>query len=66
MTKQHINEAVLADFTQQQLGFELPIEGLQALTKAQASVIIDALLKSASPAASRSSTMPEDDPWRTA
>jgi hypothetical protein len=66
MTKQHINEAVLADFTQQQLGFELPIEGLQALTKAQASVIIDALLKSASPAASRSTTMPEDDPWRTA
>jgi hypothetical protein len=67
MTKQHINEAVLADFTQQQLGFELPSEGLQALTKAQASVIIDALLKQHTPAlATRSSTMPEDDPWVTA
>jgi hypothetical protein len=66
MTKQHINEAVLADYCSQSLGFELPSEGLQALTKAQASVIIDALLKSASPLASRSTTMPEDDPWRTA
>jgi hypothetical protein len=65
MSKQHINEAVLADFTQQQLGFELPVEGLGSLTKAQASVIIDALLKSASPSATRASTMPEDDPWQT-
>ena len=66
MSKQHINEAVLADFCQQQLGFELPVEGLGALTKAQASVIIDALLKAGAPPAQRSSGPIEDDPWVTA
>ena len=65
MNKQHINEAILADFTAQQLGFELPLEGLTALTKAQASVIIDALLKTATPLATRSNTPVEDDPWVT-
>jgi hypothetical protein len=65
MSKQHINEAVLADFCMQQLGFELPVEGLGALTKAQASVIIDALLKSAAGPATRSSAPVEDDPWVT-
>jgi hypothetical protein len=65
MSKQHINEAVLADYCSQSLGFELPVEGLGALSKAQASVIIDALLKSATPPASRSSGPVEDDPWVT-
>ena len=66
MSKQHINEAVLADYCAQQLGFELPAEGLAALTKAQASVIIDALLKAGTPPATRSSGPVEDDPWVTA
>jgi hypothetical protein len=66
MNKQHINEAVLADYCSQSLGFELPVEGLGALTKAQASVIIDALLKQAPAPVSRSSTPVEEDPWRTA
>ena len=66
MTKQQINEAVLADYCSQQLGFELPTEGLPALTKAQASVIIDALLKTATTPARRVSAPVEDDPWVTA
>ena len=66
MTKQHINEAVLADYCAQQLGFELPTEGLPALTKAQASVIIEALLKTATTAATRVTAPVEDDPWVTA
>ena len=66
MSKQHINEAILADFTTQHLGFELPTDGLDALTKAQASAIIDALLKTATPAATRSRVPVEDDPWVTA
>ena len=66
MIKQHVSEALLADFTQQQLGFELPVEGLEALTKAQCSVVIDAMLKTpASAPLTRSSGPVEDDPWRT-
>lgn len=66
MIKQHVSEALLADFTQQQLGFELPVEGLEALTKAQCSVVIDAMLKTpASAPVTRSSGPVEDDPWRT-
>ena len=77
MSKQNITEVVLADYCAQQLGFELPVDGLPALSKAQASVIIDALLKQPSqparPAAPveddpwiRSSGPVEDDPWVTA
>ena len=73
MSKQSITEVVLADFCAQQLGFELPTDGLPALSKAQASVIIDALLKQpARPAAPveddpwiRSTAPVEDDPWVT-
>ena len=65
MSKQHINEAMLADYCTQQLGFELPVEGLGALSKAQASVIIDALLKSTAAPATWSSVPVEDDPWVT-
>jgi hypothetical protein len=65
MSKQHINEAMLADYCEQQLGFELPVEGLGALSKAQASVIIDALLKSTAAPATWSSVPVEDDPWVT-
>jgi hypothetical protein len=64
MIKQHVSEALLADFTQQQLGFELPVEGLEALTKAQCSVVIDAMLKTPASAPVTRSTAPvEDDPW---
>ena len=65
MAKQQINEAVLADFTAQQLGFELPADGLTALTKAQASVIIDALLKLKTPDITRARGPVDDDPWVT-
>ena len=72
MSKQNITEVVLADYCAH-LGFELPVDGLPALSKAQASVIIDALLKQpARPAAPveddpwiRSSGPVEDDPWVT-
>lgn len=66
MSKQHINEAVLADYCSQQLGFELPTDGLGSLTKAQASVIIEALLKTATAPATRVTALVEDDPWVTA
>ena len=76
MGKQNISEVVLADFCAQQLGFELSGDGLPALSKAQASVIIDALLKQsrqpARPAPPvdndewlRSTAPLEDDPWVT-
>ena len=66
MSKQHISEALLADYCTQQLGFELPRDGLQALSKAQCSVIIDALMKTAPSApVVRSSGPVEDDPWAT-
>ena len=62
MSKQNISEVVLADYCAQQLGFELPVDGLPALSKAQASVIIDALLKQPSQPA-RPAAPVEDDPW---
>lgn len=67
MSKMHVSEALLADFAQQQLGFELPVDGLQHLSKAQASALIDALLKQAPAQApvTRSTTPVEDDPWVT-
>jgi hypothetical protein len=65
MAKQQISEAVLADFTAQQLGFELPVDGLTSLTKAQASVIIDALLKLKTPDITRARGPVDDDPWVT-
>ncbi len=64
MQKQHINEALLADFCEEKLGFTLPVEGLGALTKAQASVIIEALIKGAQPEwVTRTSTKDPNDPW---
>jgi len=65
MAKQHITEVVLAEYCTQ-LGFDLPVDGLVALTKAQASVIIDALLNGAGGTVTRSSASPEDDPWVSA
>jgi hypothetical protein len=64
MSKQHINEVMLSDFTSERLGFELPVDGLDRLTKAQASVIIDALLKTEQPmTVTRTKAADPDDPW---
>jgi hypothetical protein len=70
MAKQNITEVMLADFCEEHLNFELPVDGLPALSKAAASVIIDALLKQTKqgPPPDNSSwqraTGPlEDDPW---
>lgn len=64
MAKQHINEALLADFCEERLGFTFPLDGLQALTKAQASVIIEGLLKVTEPmTVTRSKAMDPEDPW---
>lgn len=64
MSKQHINEALLADFCEERLGFTLPVDGLGALTKAQASVIIESLLKVTEPmTVTRSTAKDPDDPW---
>jgi hypothetical protein len=73
MSKQNITEAQLADFCALMLKFELPVDGLPALSKAQASVIIDGLLKQQTrPAApvqddgwERANGVVEDDPWQT-
>lgn len=64
MSKQHINEVMLSDFTSERLGFEVPVDGLDKLTKAQASVIIDALLKTEQPmTVTRTKAADPDDPW---
>ena len=64
MSKQHINEVMLSDYCSERLGFELPVDGLDKLTKAQASVIIDALLKTDQPmTVIRTRTKDPDDPW---
>ena len=47
MREQGITEYLLADFAQQDLGFELPKTGLDDLTKHQASKLIDGLTKQA-------------------
>lgn len=64
MGKQHISEALLADFCAETLGFELPREGLDKLSKAQASVIIEALLKTDQPSkVTRIQVADPEDPW---
>ena len=64
MSKQHINEVMLSDYCSERLGFELPVDGLDRLTKAQASVIIDALLKTEQPmTVTRKKAADPDDPW---
>jgi hypothetical protein len=64
MSKQHINEVMLSDYCSERLGFELPVDGLDRLTKAQASVIIDALLKTEQPmTVTRTKAADPDDPW---
>lgn len=60
MREQGVSEYVLADFVTQELGFELPKEGLDKLTKWQASKIIDALTKEV-PKVERGPLA--DDPW---
>lgn len=62
MQRAHMTEVILNDFTTQQLGIEIPAEGLNKLNKAQASHIINALTKQ-TPTVERSSTPDPDDPW---
>jgi hypothetical protein len=60
MREQGITEYLLADFAQQDLGFELPKTGLDDLTKHQASKLIDGLTKQA-PKIERGPVV--KDPW---
>lgn len=57
-----IDEVMLNDFTTETLSFEIPSMGLQYLTKAQASTLIDALTKTTENV-QRSQTPDPDDPW---
>jgi len=59
MREQNITEYLLVDFAQD-LGFELPQSGLEALTKQQASQLIDGLTKQA-PKVERGPLV--EDPW---
>ncbi len=60
MREQNVTEYLLADFAAQDLGFELPQAGLEALTKQQASQLIDGLTKQA-PKVERGPLV--EDPW---
>lgn len=60
MREQNVTEYLLADFAVQDLGFELPQAGLEALTKQQASQLIDGLTKQA-PKVERGPLV--EDPW---
>jgi|GEM_PF-2835921 len=65
ISRQHINEVMLNDFTTERLGFEIPADGIAKLTKAQASALIDALAKVTVQGPQRSNLPIEDDPWAT-
>ena len=57
-----IDEVMLNDFTTDALGFEVPQAGLEHLTKAQASTLIDALTKAVDKL-ERTHTPDPNDPW---
>lgn len=64
MKEAHMTEVQLHEFAMERLGFELPPAGVAALTKGQASAIIDAMTKTpASRPATRTSSPPPEDPW---
>lgn len=66
MAQQHVTEYMLADFAKTELGFELPVDGLDHLTKHQASALIDGLLKVQHIDAAKTTRLsgPDpDDPW---
>ena len=66
LMKEHsVNEQILADFTRERLGFELPVDGLSHLTKHQASTIIEAMTSGTS-GVTRTSERDEHDPWADA
>lgn len=62
MKRQGIDEVMLNDFATDQLGFQLPLDGLPYLTKAQASTLIDALTKLVG-TVERTTTPDPTDPW---
>lgn len=61
MKDQKVTEPVLSDFTRERLGFELPVDGLEHLTKQQASAIIEAMA-GAKPV-TRTTEPDQHDPW---
>lgn len=66
MQRAHVDEVILNDFTTDRLGWEMPIEGVTALTKDQASDLIDAMVKGAykpTRTIQRSADPVEADPW---
>jgi len=68
MRDQHVTEPTLNDFTLDRLGFELPTDGLEHLTKGQASAIIEAMIAvkgdEGKPITRTRPTSPDpDDPW---
>ena len=68
MRDQHVTEPTLNDFTLDRLGFELPTDGLEHLTKGQASAIIEAMIAvkgdDGKPITRTRPTSPDpDDPW---
>lgn len=66
MQRAHVDEVILNEFTTQRLGFEMPVEGITALTKQQAIELIDAMVKGAykpTRTIQRSADPVEADPW---
>lgn len=61
MREQGIAEHVLAEFAQSECGFDTPAEGLDHLTKWQASRLIDAVTKQVPKV---ETGPPADDPWQ--
>lgn len=69
MKAKAIDEVVLDTYANEHLGFEIPLDGLPALTKGQASALIDALTNGAFDQARRIERTPQpmtDDPWQEA
>lgn len=67
MQKAHVDEVILNEFTVERLGFEIPVEGITALTKQQAIELIDAMVKGAykpTHTIERTADPAEHDPWQ--
>lgn len=62
MKRLGIEEVLLNEFSTEVLGFEIPVDGLTKLDKAQASALIDGLTKKTEPV-DRSTEPDPDDPW---
>lgn len=66
MSQQGIGEHILSDFAKSELGFELPVAGLEQLNKQQASRLIESITVIKDRDAAKTSTgAAEHDPWQT-